>query len=503
MRTLQRLQHRRPPGPRRNDEIKRLEHELVARKERRVWLNRARRIGPWLLIGSAVAAVTVWIAESRTVVDGLVRANLVVARAPADVRVAEVYARPGDRCRKGAPLVRLEGLVGKDERRALALEVERRALRLELARSGGELEITDLGRRRDQAQLAEIEARVAEADRATAAARLEARIREKASESLALRQQHDRTAGEVAATSQRVREADARVEASRAGLDVAGFDAESTAALKKEGITAERDVLSSRSEHERALSELESEEAAAEALRRDLSKSRRQSELAWEEIQLHADQTDAEIEAGRREIAALAARRDAWSELAELRRELLPEGLTDPGRLHELELVLLETELAEAQARLDAFDRETGNVVVEAAFDGVVDQVNAAAGFVVQKEAELVSYYDPGSLSIVAYAKPGQAGRIEAGERCGIYAEGSAARLSGEIAWRAHAWVTTPPLLREDANRPAGMRLPLAVEYVPPAGGEPLLAPNQRVRLVFGPGGGWAGLGWLRDPSAR
>ena len=80
--------------------------------------------------------------------------------------------------------------------------------------------------------------------------------------------------------------------------------------------------------------------------------------------------------------------------------------------------------------------------------------------------------------------------------RIAAYLEGlaNAERLAGRVASRGYTWVPTPPALRINDDRPAGLRLPLAVDYERPEGDDPL-TPNRRVRLVFGFDSEWeAGL---------
>ena len=91
---------------------------------------------------------------------------------------------------------------------------------------------------------------------------LDALIRTRESEALALRQLHDRAAGEASSLADRVREAEARVEAAIAGLELAGFDTASARELVASGVSTERDALSATT-REREASWTVTEEAAS------------------------------------------------------------------------------------------------------------------------------------------------------------------------------------------------------------------------------------------------
>ncbi len=280
MRTLQRLSHVRAPSDSEARHIHDAERRKVSRKERRIWGRRARF---FLRLGLGVALVVLlvhWLWGGRFLAEGLVESNLVVARAPAAVRVAEVLCAAGEPCQRGRALLRLESLAPREERRPLELALERARLRLALSEAGGDLGDNDIARRGDRVAEAERESVLAEGDRAVEAAALESLQRQRAALELSLREEGTQKEGAVAALEQKLAEAQALVAKAQAEQELSDFDADSRVELNQQGIVSERDKVSALTARGASEREVESLSAAARALEQEVKSARELALLA-------------------------------------------------------------------------------------------------------------------------------------------------------------------------------------------------------------------------------
>ena len=486
MKTLQRLRHVRRPGlghvPR-----QRLEEErAVSRSERRIWFRRIRMLFlPLLLIGlSAALGYRLW--TLRTVVDGIVQTNLVVARAPAPVRVAEVFCEPGTRCRLGDPLLRLEALSGQEERRALELLVKKRQLRLALVLAGGKLDTTDLARRGDLVAEADREIRMAEADYNLSVAKFDTLAKEKDLKLIELLKDNRKSAGLITALRERLKEAGALVGKAQAEEQRAEYDAEKSKQLESEGLTPTREVVLTKSAHEASRKSVESIEALVRSLQSELETAEDIDLLEKQQMEAVVQEIGSRIETAYREVEAALTRRDLWQDILKRRNGLFPLDRGGPERLRELELELLRTEVEEAEALMAKLDRELGSVIVHAEFNGVVDQVHVSPGDVAEMEAPLASYFDPSEMWVVAYPTPALAGQAYSGRTCTVVPEGTNNPIECRVSSVGLAWVPCPPLLYLKSVESPDMRLPVRIDCEDRRG-KVVFRPNMRVKVVFKP----------------
>lgn len=124
-----------------------------------------------LLIVGAVG-FAIWGMLPKVVGLAIAEAETVAVAAPADVRVAEVFVRPGVYVEAGEPLVRLEAIGVAAERAALVAEIEQAEARLELAKAGADVTEVPLTRRLDTQNDLAANAEAAQADQVVASVAL-------------------------------------------------------------------------------------------------------------------------------------------------------------------------------------------------------------------------------------------------------------------------------------------------------------------------------------------
>ncbi len=485
MRTLQRLSHVRLPSEHEARRIHNAERRKVGRKERRIWGGRLRILVRVGLSALLVALLVHWLWGGRFLAEGLVEANLVVARAPAAVRVAEVLCVAGRRCERGTPLLRLESLASREERRPLELVLERARLRLALCEAGGDLGDNDIARRGDRVAQAEREAELAESDRLVESAALASLIRQRVALELSQREEEAQQGGTVAALEQRLGEAEALVAKATLEQELSVWDADRGLVLNQQGIVSERDKVSALTAQGASQREVEGFSAAWRALASELEAARAVAALAVRRGAAALLEMDARIDEARVRIAAAGGRRELWRELAARQREL---GATaEPGegeRLRELELSVLRAEVAEADARLAEHDRRGGQVLLRAEAGGVIERVFVEPDDVVEAGAALVRHYDPAHLHVVAYLERSHALEPRPGQRCRVLPLGTRLELAGRVTSVGAVWTPCPPALPRELRGPEDLRLPVHIEV---AGLDQLavLRPNLRVRILF------------------
>jgi multidrug efflux pump subunit AcrA (membrane-fusion protein) len=190
------------------------------------------------------------------------------------------------------------------------------------------------------------------------------------------------------------------------------------------------------------------------------------------------------IETAYREVEAALTRRDLWRDILMRRRELFPLDRGGPERLRELELDLMRTEIEEAEALLAKLDRELGNVIVQAEFEGVIDQVYVSKGDVLEPDAPLVSYFDPSQMWVTAYPTPALSGQAYSGRICRIVLEDSHEPFEGRVRTVGMVWVHCPPALYKKSHEGPDMRIPVRIDCTDRRG-MALFRPNMRVKVVF------------------
>jgi len=484
VRSVQRIRHQRQPGPRARTHIRKSEAKALSRKKRVIWKRRLRRTLILLPIVSAATAVALFLHRPRIVADGLVRADQVVARAPAAVRVRAIHVEPGQRLRRGDLLAELEpvdeGLLAEARSR-----VDEKRLRLQLAESGAEVGLTtELGRRGDLVAGATLEAGLAEAELGVVEAQLETLARERDALAYSLQEEALRSAGEVTDREASTADADLGLEAARNALRLAETDADNQVELHADGITSFRDRLAAYTERNRI--DLESVQArnAADAARRELETARRIDEVVRLRNAAKLREIDARIETVRREAESVRKRRDLWAGLAEQRQSLLPSDPSSGEELHALEVELLRAELQTAEARLEAEARRLGATDVRAQCDGIVDRIEVRPGAVVEPGAELVHYYDPATIRVVAYVAPADVDRVAVGASCRLVLRGRREVVEARVGAIGASLVPLPAEADSESDRrDIALALPVSVGDMDASGS--FLRPNMRVKVVI------------------
>ena len=247
-------------------------------------------------------------------------------------------------------------------------------------------------------------------------------------------------------------------------------------------MAAERNAVDADASRRAADGSVRSLSAAARALETEVDTARDVDTLEEQLGDAGLAELDAQIETARRRVDGVELRAQLWADLAEQRAALGPPDL-DGDHLRRLELDLLRTELAEAEARLAALDAEAGNGLVRAQSAGRVDRLFVAAGAVVEAQEPLVSYYDPSAVWITAYATPGVAGKLRAGQGCAVVPEGTDHTLSASVAHLASSWTACPDALRRRLGGTTDLRLPVRIDCV--VGDRVVLHPDMRVKITF------------------
>lgn len=485
MRTMQRLRHVRPPDEHEVRRIHSAERRKISRKENRIWVRRLRNFTRLASILLLIALLSWWLLGGRFTADALVESNLVVARAPASVRVAEVYCRQGQRCAVGTPLVRLESLAPAEDRRPLELALEQRRLRLELVLAGGDLGDTDIARRAERFAEAERELENAENDRLLALASLESLLRRRAALELTLREERTERGGVVASLEERVAEAQALVEGGLALTSFTDWDVYSRTELNVEGVLSDRATAEALQAQGVAEGEVKGRSAAARAVAKELEAARAIAALGQEKLDRSLAEVDAEVEVARTRARAAADRRDQWFAAAGRLREMgAAEGEGEAARLRAIELRLLAVEVAEAEARLAEYDRGVGELVLESRSEGIVERVLAQPGAVYEGGAELVRLFDPAGMHVVAYLDQDQTAKVTRGQSCLLMPLGSSQTFHGRVESIDAVWTPCPPFLPSNDVASTDLRLPVhiacdALDQLTQLG------PNMRVRVLF------------------
>ena len=485
MRSMQRLSHLQRPDETAVKRIHGAERRKVSSREHRVW---ARRLQFGFRIVSVLGLCVVlgyWLWGGGFVAEALVQANLVVARAPATVRVAEVLVRPGMRTVRGTPLMRLESTAAPELRRPFELAVIERDLRLQLIESGGDLGDVDLSRRADRVAEAEREMAQAQADRAVAEAALERSLRARAALDFELRSRAAQNQGLPEALEARSQEAVAQVARAHERGDYNAFDAESRVALNSAGIVSDLATADALAERDASEREIEGLDAAARALQRETRAAREVSELDDSQALAALAEMDARIVEEQARVASAEQRRQQWQQLALSRRELGAGGTPQEiAGLRALELEIARNDLAAARARLAECDAQTGSGLLRAWTEGVIERVFVEHGAVVEADEPLVRYFDPHRLTVTAYLDPADARRPIVGQPCRILQLDGSLRLAGRVVSIDAALVPCPETLPRSSRGPTDMRLPVHIEC-DLFDQRALLQPNLRVRVSF------------------
>jgi hypothetical protein len=186
-------------------------------------------------------------------------------------------------------------------------------------------------------------------------------------------------------------------------------------------------------------------------------------------------------------INAEKERWNLWQEIYDRRRELFPSEQAGGKQLRELELQLLRTDVAEAEALLGKFDEEMGNGLVLAEFDGIIDRIDVALGAIVDQDMPLLTYFDPTVQWVTAYVTPDLSKEALCGRTCRLFPEDSHTPLEGMVSSMGFTRVPCPPQLPEREGDSPDLRVPVHIDC-DNRKKMSLLRPNMRVRVVFSRG---------------
>jgi multidrug resistance efflux pump len=237
----------------------------------------------------------------------LVEANLVIAKAPAAARVAEVFVAPGQTVLAGAPLLRLEALE-TSARQVRAAEVEQRRLRLALASAGGAVDGMDLRRRFDLVAEAEIELAAADAKIATNEAGIEVLQRQLDAVTLEVTRQEERLDGQLSSMTEQLRGAHAAQDSAQEQLVLASAGKQMRDQLEASGVASTWQALQATTIRDRASLGLEQLDAVRRALEIDIESTRRLKELGDTHGSARRSEVEARIEAARRRLETASGR---------------------------------------------------------------------------------------------------------------------------------------------------------------------------------------------------
>ncbi|MFO0984871.1 MAG: HlyD family efflux transporter periplasmic adaptor subunit [Planctomycetota bacterium] len=480
MRSLQRRRFVLPPPAIALDEASQPLGRGVRAIEWRIWRARLRFAALFVLMPALLFLVCRWYLDLRVVADGLVANTSVVLRAPAPVRIAEVFCHDGESVHRGDALLRLEARAGFEERHVLECSIEARRLRVALFEQGGTLQDVDLGHRGDQLEQARDEQSRADGDYRVALAELERLRKQRDSQAIVLQQDAVRREGDLGVLTARVQAEAARFAGAQSGADLARDVMDRHARLGEDGDLSPLDLQSSA--HGLVEAEQDSRAAASSvsALEKEVEKSERLDQLARQLQPLTLSELDARIEAQRERVKALQERRDLWSRIIARREQLSPE--QNAGELRNLELELLRTDLHEAETQLRASDARLGNLVLHAEGDLIVDQLFVAAGHLVDQGQPLLSCLDPATQWAVAYLTADQAARVARGQRCRLVLGDLNLELDARVASISRTWVPCPALVPHADDY--DLRLPVRIEPCDPRDRARLL-PGARLRVLF------------------
>ena len=485
MRSVQRLRHQRTPTPRRKRDLERHDQWAISKKKNLIWRARAKRLALlFAVVGLPLLSFLVW-SSSRMLVEGWVEADLVVVSAPERVRVAELFVQPGESCRRGDPLLRLEPL-DSSALEVLEQEVQQKRLRLELAKHGGNVGLGELSLRRERYDDALLAAKDADAEVLTREAQLGASEERYRAARLSREEARARAAERLGKLEGAVELARLAVAGKLAALRLAEFDAQSQTDLEQDGIASKRGRLSAQTDREVVQAELDAAQAALQVAEQTLALGRRAASL-------EAQALDGELAAETAAVGAVRAMREEALRRSELRgslvadrREWLPDELADGAQLRRLELALLEAEVSGAEARLRAEEIRRGRTVVRAECDGRVDRIDARVGTVVSAGESLLQYYDPASVRIVGFARGSQAFEATAGVRCNVVFAGTSTSLEAWVASVGSSLQRMPGAVLAELDGGAIYGVPLEIRPAPESSAEAraLLRPNMRARIV-------------------
>lgn len=484
MRSLQRLQHQRPLAPREVTHVQKSEGSTIAKRQAGVRRKRAVRVFTMALVIAAGVLVIHRLLTSRVVVQGLVKTDLVVVRAPARVRVEQLFVTAGQGCETGEVLMQLRAVDADADRKVLELDVARAANKLQIVAAGGDIGSSDLNRRKEMLSDARVQLQIAEAAARQASAEWQALVRQRARTEIELKQARLQADQEVVRMTARAQELEAAAESVGATRVLKELEAEQGEDLHADGLVSERERISSEVGSRIAQQQWQGASVALEAAKSELEHAATMDGLEDERSLAVLSELDARVAAAQRALELELARRELWADVARERGALLPEDPTSPKQLRDLELRLLQIELESAQASLDAFDARVGNTVIKATLTGVVDSVLVREGSIVEEGEVLLRYLDPRGVHVEGYAEPGGDNYLAFGAECTIIPEARARSIKGSVSAISSSWDPCPLPLLSDGMPETNPRLSFRVE--PQERGErSLLRPGMRVRIVF------------------
>jgi multidrug resistance efflux pump len=419
------------------------------------------------LVPATFALLRAW--NSRLVADARLEARLEVLRAPAAVRVVEVRGAPGERVRAGDVLIVLASVAGEARRHAAEVAVRQAAARVAALEAGARLPDLDLGARVELALAARREALEARAELDVRTTEVETLRRERDRAEVELRlARADRAAGH-ASFEGRLREAAARLERARGASGLHALEVERLGGLAGDGLVSELALAERRAALEASLRTQDELSAALDARRLDQEAER--AALARDEArdQARLAALDAAAASAVARRTAAAARAEELERLARERALLAPADADALVGLRARELELACLDLAAAQAELEAALEAGGGGDLRAAFDGEIEELRVAPGAVVAAGDALLSYHALDARVLVAYLPPEVARLLQDAQACTLVPEDGGAPLRARAGAAAPRLVPCPPELRPRDGPQVDLRVRLALEAAEPA----------------------------------
>ncbi|MEM9378561.1 MAG: HlyD family efflux transporter periplasmic adaptor subunit [Planctomycetota bacterium] len=460
MRSLQRIQHARPreeAPAEQQAKIHKLDRRAARRREQRIWLRRALTLVKLAVIAGALTAGFVAMTGSRIVADGVVRAGVTNVTAPRRMRVAEWLTRVGETIDAGDPIVRLEPVEVDTDRVVLLARVEAAKARLGWFDAGGERELLGVDQRIDRVIAAERNADLARADLVELRSTLEVRAESVALATATLERVRADNAGLTASVEARRRSAVADVERAEVVHELARRNAERAEQLQRDGIRSIADVERAVTDRDAARKTTESLDAIVLEIEVEGSNVRRSAAASEAAASRELDVAVArEVEAAAA-VEAAEARAGAFEREAEHHRGMAPSGPIQPDTLRAARRDQLLAEVGVAAAALVAHDEAAAERVLVARTHGVVDELLAVIGEVVDVEQPLVRHRDTSAAHVVAYVSPATAADLMVGAECEVRCLPERTSAEASVVAVGGVWIQAPgvPERRRDERRVA------------------------------------------------
>lgn len=451
MRSLQRLRHVRPSAQSstfQQARIHRLDTKAVKNRERAIWIGRLRRLAFLVLLAFGATGAISFVAGTRIVVQGTVRANVALLPSPMDARIADWAVQPGSPVAAGDILGTLEPTAPDTRSRELVAKVEAAEAQLAWFDAGGELENSGLEQRVDRIAAARRSESLELAQRGALERAASVREAEKALADAAVLEAEARLEATVAAGEAQERARVDAVHQADIAADLAERDKEIVRDLGLEGIQSERAVAVAVAESLMATSRASAERSRLDALTIENDGAVALARASLARARATASVAEARLQTARAEIEASAARARAWAREAEHHASLGPAVEVDPITIRTARRAKLLADVEVARQALASHRAAVGTRTIIASSPGSVDEVLKLAGSVVERGEDLIRICDAQHSEIVAYATPSTAARIAVGDLCTVYCPDDGRRAAATVQSIGQVWIPAPEALK-------------------------------------------------------